>query len=1093
MAAKPHCISPQTKPTVGVSYLVPSASQQFGAQGSPPALPHLVIRPPNLVPATGPCVAQMLAVINEEAVAAVILPLRDDPSIKQFLLDPSARRSILVSLSGCVMTIGGARALAPILTDRTMVCLMYSWTPKKGLQACASSAEALPGSGRPWWESNVQVGVAIAAAASLTGHPRLKLYTLSCRLEMYVAEDTWLGCSREAKTTFAGAMCGLERFLAAETSSHSQNALAGLEGPNGMQAAMTDTPASGESEIASIVVEEDAGTERDPARELAEAAGAALAAEPSERAAAGPFPWPLYLIGTRDCFTNHLVPISEQVMMNGRLTIKTTYFFRPGEAPENYQHVVRALQEALSSPGPGEHIPAKCPGTELLPVGITTYTGMFSEAALAEMEGGADKVDAKARAGRLPPECWHATVGRGGQPKRTKFFFGARYLWTREQLASVAASRARGVRADVPGPPSWIQEHIEQALVRANLVQPGFFNSWALNMYHDGSEGIQSHYDDPDRFEQPIYSLRLFSDSRLSFGTQLYGYTNGAFCIDMPRGCVTVMERGGYAANGIKHCVRPVDMTGKSAGLILRRMNAAALVEARRMLVEQVAHALASLSLTHSMPALADPGSSASRNTKEESLERDVRKVLDGCIRSLEPKRGRGRARSTDDGPVLKVMDRMLLKVERQVAKGQRQARDVADVLDRMVVRVHAGEEAERQHIRQVMTKMLDRVEMRASPARAMPISRGFGEANTNLKRMRTYPADPAKPVKRPRAQHHPLSPWGPPTHAAAPAHHPSPAGPQHLAALLAGLPDAPSAYVYHQPHLPVTGAASQSFQELLLSPDEPLKDSGLIVPPSTAQPDYSWATSSTGPGHFCQEAVGVKAEDAATGAAAATSPDVVGWWLNRAVISSSFGGPAETAGTGPRPSCSPSATNGPQISLQPLKPAPEPLIYQTERRLIKPGPQRSAIPHAAQSTMGFQWAGGPARSSLSSAPHAVCAHCFCPGGEAIGELWACGGACRRSFHSICHMPSGHSPQLLCSACLTDRHACGLSACPLTHFAGGNTRFRCAVHYCAACGMSGDSIPMTQCACCPLGFHARCKPKAAIVLTKKLIVCPRHA
>ena len=64
---------------------------------------------------------------------------------------------------------------------------------------------------------------------------------------------------------------------------------------------------------------------------------------------------------------------------------------------------------------------------------------------------------------------------------------------------------------------------MEQALVRANLVQPGFFNSWALNLYHDGSEGIQSHYDDPDRFEQPIYSLRLFSDSRLSFGTQLYG------------------------------------------------------------------------------------------------------------------------------------------------------------------------------------------------------------------------------------------------------------------------------------------------------------------------------------------------------------------------------------------------------------------------------------------------------------------------------------------------------------------------------------------------------------------------------------------
>ena len=46
----------------------------------------------------------------------------------------------------------------------------------------------------------------------------------------------------------------------------------------------------------------------------------------------------------------------------------------------------------------------------------------------------------------------------------------------------------------------------------------------ALNMYHDGSEGIQSHFDDGTRFSRPIFSVRLFSDSRLSFGTQLYGW-----------------------------------------------------------------------------------------------------------------------------------------------------------------------------------------------------------------------------------------------------------------------------------------------------------------------------------------------------------------------------------------------------------------------------------------------------------------------------------------------------------------------------------------------------------------------------------------
>ena len=82
---------------------------------------------------------------------------------------------------------------------------------------------------------------------------------------------------------------------------------------------------------------------------------------------------------------------------------------------------------------------------------------MFSEVALAEMESGADRVDSKAKAGQLPPECWHTTLGKGGLPKRTKFFFGARYLWTRDQLASAAASRARGIRADVPQPPAWIQ------------------------------------------------------------------------------------------------------------------------------------------------------------------------------------------------------------------------------------------------------------------------------------------------------------------------------------------------------------------------------------------------------------------------------------------------------------------------------------------------------------------------------------------------------------------------------------------------------------------------------------------------------------
>ena len=65
--------------------------------------------------------------------------------------------------------------------------------------------------------------------------------------------------------------------------------------------------------------------------------------------------------------------------------------------------------------------------------------------------------------------------------------------------------------------------HVERDVLcprQAGILGTGFVNSWALNMYHDGTEGIGSHYDDATRFMRPITSLRLFSDSRLAFGRQ---------------------------------------------------------------------------------------------------------------------------------------------------------------------------------------------------------------------------------------------------------------------------------------------------------------------------------------------------------------------------------------------------------------------------------------------------------------------------------------------------------------------------------------------------------------------------------------------
>mmetsp|Transcript_16910 Transcript_16910/g.14800 ORF Transcript_16910/g.14800 Transcript_16910/m.14800 type:complete len:183 (-) Transcript_16910:67-615(-) len=139
-----------------------------------------------------------------------------------------------------------------------------------------------------------------------------------------------------------------------------------------------------------------------------------------------------------------------------------------------------------------------------------------------------------------------------------------------------------GVRVDVSEPPSWIYKQVIDPMVGDKIVEKDFINSIALNVYHDGKEGLAQHFDDAVRFRQPIYSLRIFSDSRLSFGSQFYGFCNGAFCIPMPRGCITILEEESFAANGIKHCVRPCDMTGKSAALIMRQMHHKVLNEAKQ-------------------------------------------------------------------------------------------------------------------------------------------------------------------------------------------------------------------------------------------------------------------------------------------------------------------------------------------------------------------------------------------------------------------------------------------------------------------------------------------------------------------------------
>lgn len=223
-------------------------------------------------------------------------------------------------------------------------------------------------------------------------------------------------------------------------------------------------------------------------------------------------------------------------------------------------------------------------GGDSTSVGITTYSGVFTAKELDDIEHLIDKELLEAPKGRFLPETFQCNR-RGKKPIRTKIFFGSRYLWGNGK--ATLRDPTAGIRADVDPVPDWLCELVEKRLIAVGLIARDWLNSFAINVYHDGSLGLAPHMDDTSRFEQPIFSLRLYSSSRLTFGAQAQGMTNPLFFIPMPRGCITVMEDGGYAANKLTHCVRPSDMSGKSASIVMRRFRVNLLRVARALQEEE--------------------------------------------------------------------------------------------------------------------------------------------------------------------------------------------------------------------------------------------------------------------------------------------------------------------------------------------------------------------------------------------------------------------------------------------------------------------------------------------------------------------------
>ena len=94
--------------------------------------------------------------------------------------------------------------------------------------------------------------------------------------------------------------------------------------------------------------------------------------------------------------------------------------------------------------------------------------------------------------------------------KRTKIFFGYRYMWTRCQLSEPCSYFGAGVRKDVARAPEWTHV-ISSAMIKENLVEKDFINYIAINVYYDGKEGSPSILTMPSGSSRHLFIIIIHS------------------------------------------------------------------------------------------------------------------------------------------------------------------------------------------------------------------------------------------------------------------------------------------------------------------------------------------------------------------------------------------------------------------------------------------------------------------------------------------------------------------------------------------------------------------------------------------------------
>eukprot|EP01024_Parvocaulis_polyphysoides_P042326 TRINITY_DN38725_c0_g1_i1.p1 TRINITY_DN38725_c0_g1~~TRINITY_DN38725_c0_g1_i1.p1 ORF type:complete len:322 (+),score=39.14 TRINITY_DN38725_c0_g1_i1:5-970(+) len=144
----------------------------------------------------------------------------------------------------------------------------------------------------------------------------------------------------------------------------------------------------------------------------------------------------------------------------------------------------------------------------------------------------------------------------------------------------------------------------------------------------------------------------------------------------------------------MKHCIRPHDMTGKSAALILRKINPYAMQQAKLLQFEEVLQRLQMLDINRVMPLTDD--------------------ISDQSHKFLLGGNGRGGRNAGDEGGAEKIVKCLLndivTRIEREEDKVERSVRKV---LDRMINRLERKDfvSDDKREVKRVMQMMISSVE----------------------------------------------------------------------------------------------------------------------------------------------------------------------------------------------------------------------------------------------------------------------------------------------------------------------------------------------------------------------------------------------